>query len=221
MQKINKNQIICFSTEKGLDAVFALIAGRSKKPNLIEIAGPSCSGKTYFADRAAERSLSEMEIATSQLKMDSYFKDINDLTARDGFGRINFDWPGAYHINDFQNNVRLLIKGEDVLEPDYDMRKNKRRLDSGRSIKASQIIIIEGLYAIDVLRGIYENPIRVFIDVSEEIQLWRIKQRNMKEGISASVIETVFYDKIFPCQEKFVEPQKEMADIIIVNNFEN
>lgn len=212
MQKINRNQILCFSIEEGLSAVRKILSSEiCEKPNLIEVAGPSCSGKTYFADRSE---------AVSRLKMDSYFKDIDDPTVRDCFGRINFDWPEAYCISEFQNNVRFLIEGKDVMEPDYDIRRNRRRLNSGELVKASWRIIAEGLYAIDVLQGIHKNPIRVFVDVDKEIQLRRMKQRNTKYGISASAIEAAFYERIYPCQKKFVEPQRRMADIIIVNNFE-
>ena len=221
MQKINGDQILCFSIEEGLDAIFKIFSsGICGKPSLVEIAGPSCSGKTYLANRVVEKFLGEMGIVTSQLKMDSYFKDIDDSTVCDAFGRINFDWPGAYHISEFQNNVRLLIKGKDIMEPDYDIQRNRRRLNSGKLVKASWRIIAEGLYAIDVLQGIHTGPIKVFIDVDKEIQLQRMKQRNIKYGISELAIETTFHKRIYPCQEKFVEPQKKMADIVIVNNFE-
>lgn len=220
MQKINKDQVFCSSLEEGYDIISKILFSRMHRgQNLIEVAGPSCSGKTYFADKIAEKFLSEMRIIISQLKMDNYYKDRDDPTVRDAMGRVNFDWPGAYHMSEFRYIVSLSARGKDVVEPDYDIRKNKRRSSLGKPVKAGRIIVVEGLYAIDALQGIDEDPIKVFIDVNEKVQLRRIKQRNAEYGFSGSVIEKAFYDKIYPCQKKFVEPQKEMADIVIMNDF--
>ena len=221
MQKINKKQVFCSSLEEGLDLIFKTFSLKvCEKSNLVEIAGPSCSGKTYFADKIVEKFLSEMGIITSQLKMDNYYKDRDDPTVRDVMGRINFDWPGAYHVDEFRDAMFLLTRGKDIVEPDYDIRKNRRISNSGRSVEAGRIVVPEGLYVINVLQDIYRDSIKVFIDVNEEIQLQRIKQRNAKYGFSGPVIEKAFYDRIYPCQKKFVISQKKMADIIITNDFQ-
>ena len=220
MQKINKDQVFCSSLEEGYDIILKILLSKThKRQNLIGVTGPSCSGKTYFADKIAEKFLSEMGMIISRLGMDNYYKDRDDPTVRDAMGRINFDWPGAYHMDEFRDVMLLLTRGKDIIEPDYDIRKNKRRSNLGKPVKAGRIIIVEGLYVIDVLRDIREDSIKVFIDVSEKVQLQRIKQRNAKYGFSGSAIEKAFYDKIYPCQKKFVTPQKSSADIVIANDF--
>ena len=221
MQKINKDQVFCSSLEEGYNIISeVLFSGMHRRQNLIEVAGPSCSGKTYFTDKVAEKFFGEMRIKVSQLRMDSYYKDRDDPTVLDVMGRVDFDWPGAYHIDEFQDAMFLLTRGKYIIEPDYDIRKNRRISNSGKPVEAGRIIIVEGLYVIDTLWDICRNSIKVFIDVSEEIQLRRIKQRNAEYGFSGSAIEKAFYDKIYPCQKKFVEPQKEMADIVITNDFQ-
>lgn len=221
LQKINKDQVFCSSLEEGYNIILKIFSSRMyRRQNLIEVAGPSCSGKTYFADKIVEKFLSEMGIITSQLKMDNYYKDRDNPTVRDVLGRINFDWPGAYHIDEFRDAMFLLTRGKDIVEPDYDIRKNRRISNSGRSVEAGRIVVIEGLYVINVLQDIHRDSIKVFIDVNEEIQLQRIKQRNAKYGFSGPVIEKAFYDRIYPCQKKFVISQKKMADIVITNDFQ-
>lgn len=203
-------------SKEALQNIIALISGANGKA-LIVIAGGSCSGKSYFADKLSSE-LDKLSMPNSVVHLDNYFKDLDDPSLpRSESGRRLFDDPNSYHMFDFIFDVSKLISGKAIRMPAYDKAVCKRIVGSEMSVEPSNIIIAEGLFAISMLRCLESiEKINVFIDASESLRLdRRIKRDALKYGISEDKIRKTFLEKVEPCHLRYVEPQKNQARIII------
>lgn len=188
-----------------------------KERTLIVISGGSCSGKSYFAGQLLSE-LDKLSISASIVHLDNYFKDIDDasLPRNENGGRI-FDEPDSYYGLDFIADVTKLIFGKSIRMPVYDKTVCKRIIGGEVDVKPANIIIAEGLFAINMLSGLESaRKINIFFDISESVRLnRRIRRDTLRYGVSEDKVRKTFFDKVRPCHLKYVEPQKEKANIVI------
>lgn len=205
--------------EAGVNAVMKIVL-QYNKPVLILDAGGSCSGKGCFTKMMTKKGR-PLKKSVSTVLMDGCFRDIDDpCLPRDGKTPI-FDIPGSYHLDEIRSHAATLIKGMGIEYPQYDVASNKRIAGLTKPISSADIIIVDGLFAISELSNLCRGrTIKVFIDAGESVRLKRRIERDRKYGISEEVITRVFTNRIAPLHWKYVEPQKAMADIVIMNNLE-
>jgi len=194
----------------------AKISRSSPKPVLINIAGGSCSGKTYFSKELCEE-IKKFNLLSSIIGLDYYFKDIDDpLLPKNSEGKRLFDVPESYRQIKFVQDVMKLINLKAIYMPDYNISTNKIISDKGRILSSNKIIIAEGLFAIRFLKGIHPNLINVYIDVSEKTCLERRVKRDVElYNFSPEKSRLYWQKKVMPNFHKFVKPQKKFADFII------
>ena len=185
---------------------------------LIIVAGGSCSGKTLFA-RKLEAQLRRNSVFISIIEQDGYFRDFDDPDLpRDEQGRILFDIPGCFHQDEFIKDVNSLLGGSNIEAPCYDKPANKR-LEQRKTILARQFVLAEGLFTISELDGIGSHVLKIYVDADEQIRLERrIKRDSVLFDVPENVVEQAFQLKVAPYHNRFVEPQKNQADILIRNN---
>lgn len=188
----------------------------SRKPVLINIAGGSCSGKSYFATKLKDR-IKELGWQASIIILDYYFRDIDEPDfPKNQEGKLLFDVPESYRKNRFIQDVLKLIEGDDIQMPDYDVSTNKILSDCGETVPANQIIIAEGLFTIDFLNGICSNTKNVYIDTPEQMCLKRrIERDTQRYNVDSEKVIATWEKKVLPCYHKFVEPQRDLANFII------
>lgn len=206
-----------FLLNTGIQAAMRCVI-RSAKPVLMLVAGGSCSGKGYFSD-LLERSREATGASVSVVQMDGCFRDFDDpQMPRDGRYPV-FDHPGSYHMDEVKKYVADLMRGEDIKYPQYDILENRRKIGEYTPIRAADLVIIEGLFAIRELSDLEcGSIIKVFIEASESTRLKRRIERDRKYGIGREDVKWIFYNLVAPLHRKYVEPQILMADIVIVNN---
>lgn len=189
------------------------LASRGEKPFLIVIAGSTCSGKTFLAKELADMLA---PIATPVISIDDYYKDIRDRTLpRDENNRPLFNQPEAYRSEELLQAIYDLRRGRTVRTPEYDMSTNTWLGSRGTIINSSQIVIVEGLFAIEFLGG-FNGQLKIFLDIDFDLALERcIVRDTAKYQIDKAKISKVFTDRVWPEQLKFVMSQKKYADIII------
>lgn len=189
-----------------------------ESPILIVISGGSCSGKSYLANILAGAINPFMRI--SCIGLDNYFKDIDDPSLpRNAKGSRLFDRPDSYHCEEFVSHVSDLMSGKSISMPIYDQVSCRRISGQYLIIELADIIVAEGLFAITILKNIKKNKINVYVDASEKIRLERRTTRDiLRYGVSEDVVVSKFFEKVKPCHTEFVEPQKNIADIVLMNN---
>ena len=183
----------------------------AKKPILIGIAGPSCSGKTLLAKSLSERLKPDN---TSILTLDSYYYDLADLPF-DSRKQRNFDIPDALDWNLLESHIELLAEGNQVEKPVY-LFPSHTRSGKGELMVPGEYVIIEGLFALnsELIRSFL--GMAVYIALDDTTCLDRRIERDMAErGRSRESIIDQFESTVKPMAKKYVYTVKHHADIII------
>lgn len=177
---------------------------------VIGFTGGTGSGKTTLALRLNEVFKNNSVI----IKQDSYYKDFPDKTFEERV-QINYDHPDSFDMERFTDDVRRLKAGETIECPVYNYAEYKRDKDTV-TVEPKRIIILEGLF-------LFENPalsdlidIKVFVDTDADVRILRRIIRDVKErGRSLDSVVLQYLTTVKPMHERFIEPEKKRADIIV------
>lgn len=208
-------QAVFEDLESGLLEVCKNIVSAPISPLLVLIAGGSCAGTTYFAKQL------QAAINMALVPLDNYFKSFFENTIpRDDQGRPLFDLPESFRLDEFQEDLFKLLQGQDINLPEYDLAENTRVSRGGGLVSATDIIAAEGLFTILAAQEVFQIPLKIFIDADYNIRLARrIKRDFNRFGIPRDVITKHFEEAVEPYHIEYVLPQREEADIVIINNF--
>lgn len=178
---------------------------------LILVAGGSASGKTTIARKVAENfSLESVKI----ISMDDYYKAHNDLSY-DERSKVNYDHPDAFDFELLINDIKQLLAKKRIEKPVYDFTVHNRSKDI-ETTGPHDVIILEGLFAIENKELNALADLKIFVDTDSDIRLIRRLLRDTKER--ARTLESVidqYISTVKPMYEAFIEPTKRNADIIV------
>ncbi len=178
---------------------------------IIGICGGTGSGKTTIARQVVERGGEENVILIEQ---DSYYLNLSEIPL-DERKQANFDHPGAVDFDLFVNHLARLKNGETVDIPHYDFSTHTRA-DQMRRVESKPVVLIEGILLFAEPRIVELLDVKIFIDTPDDMRLLRRIKRDMKErGRTLDQILTQYEKTIRPMHEKFVNPSKMHADIVI------
>lgn len=178
---------------------------------LIGIAGGSGSGKTTFAKKL----INKVETPITLFHMDSYYLPDQPEKHFTKSGKPNFDHPEAFDWELLRNHLTQLKRGEDIECPVYDFKTSSRTGET-ELVKASGVVIFEGIFALfdSEIRDMFD--IQVFLHVDSDIRFTRRLNRDVQErGRSLDSIIDQYYETVRPMHQKFLEPQKQFADFIV------
>lgn len=186
------------------------------KPKIVAIAGGSASGKSTIVKIIAEKFKGDLVVVGH----DNYYKAHDDLDF-DQRKLLNYDHPQAFDTDLFCEDLKKLLAGSEVDMPLYDYKIHTRSKETVK-IRAKKIILIEGILVL------YDQKIRdltdtkVFVDADSDIRLKRrILRDTVERGRSLESCLTQYIDQVKPMHEKYVEPSKKYADIIIPRGAKN
>ena len=183
---------------------------------VIGIAGGSGSGKTTLMNNIVGRFADNITV----LSHDSYYKRHDEMTYEERCG-LNYDEPAALETDLMVKHLDLLRQGQAIDCPVYDFTVHNRS-DEVVRIEPKSVIIVEGIL-------IFENPelrdlmdIRIFVDTDADIRLCRRVKRDVnKRGRSLESVLTQYQDTVKPMYEKYVEPSKKYAHILVPEGGKN
>lgn len=187
------------------------------KPTIIGIAGGSGSGKTSVTRKIME-SLQGHSIIL--LEQDYYYKDQSDKTMEERL-QTNYDHPFAFDNDLMIEHLQQLIDRETVDIPTYDYA-NHTRSSKTITVEPKEVIIIEGIFALenDELRKLMD--VKVYVDTDSDIRILRRLSRDIKErGRSMDSVIEQYLSVVRPMHLQFIEPTKRFSDIIIPEGGEN
>ncbi|MCW6678786.1 uridine kinase [Anaerococcus sp. NML200574] len=186
------------------------------KPKILAVAGGSASGKSSIVKLLAKEFESDLVV----IGHDNYYKAHDDLAFEDRVG-LNYDHPKAFDNDLFYDDLNKLLEGNDIEMPLYDYTIHTRSKET-KKISPKKIILIEGILVL------YDKKIReitdtkVFVDADSDVRLKRRILRDTKErGRSIESCLTQYIEQVKPMHEKYVEPSKKYADIIIPRGAKN
>ncbi len=150
------------------------IVRRARETRIILIAGPSSSGKTTFAKRLSVQLLAN-GLSPFALEMDNYFVD-REFTPRDENGDFDFEALEALDIRRMEDDLRRLIKGEEVQLPRFDFRAGKSQPGEKVKLEKDQLIILEGIHGLNprLLPNVpVEQTFRIYVSCLTQLNLDR------------------------------------------------
>ncbi len=175
----------------------------------IGIAGRSGSGKTRVA---AE--LLQLWPQAGVLATDAYYRDLSHLSAAER-GAVNFDAPAALDWELLVADLARLRSGASVRVPRYDFATHTR-MPEPAPLAPSEVLIVEGLFALFDLRVRKMLDLAVFIDAGEEECLRRRIERDVAcRGRSEAFARAQWERHAAPMYERHVLPTRACADLLV------
>ena len=183
---------------------------------VIGIAGGTGSGKTTLMKNIIGR----FGDVVTVLSHDNYYRRHDELTYEERC-KINYDEPAALETDLMAYHLDLLRKGESIECPVYDFSQHNRS-DETITVKPKRVIIVEGIliFENEPLRNLMD--IKIFVDTDADVRLCRrIKRDVNKRGRTLESVLTQYQETVKPMHEKYVEPSKKFADIVVPEGGKN
>lgn len=122
----------------------------AKKGNVkfVLVAGPSSSGKTTFSYRLSVQ-LRVNGFRPHPLAVDNYFVN-REHTPKDEKGNYDFECLEAIDVEQFNQDLKRMLQGEDVEIPTFDFVTGQRKYE-GKKLKLEEkdILVIEGIHCLN------------------------------------------------------------------------
>lgn len=183
---------------------------------VIGIAGGSGSGKTTLLKNI----IATFGPAITVISHDNYYKRHDEMTYEERC-KLNYDEPDALETELMVQQLAQLRRGEEILCPVYDFTVHNRS-DETILIKPERVIIVEGILIFEnkELRDLMD--IKIFVDTDADIRICRrIKRDVNKRGRSLESVILQYQETVKPMHEKYVEPSKKHADIVVPEGGKN
>jgi len=183
-------------------------------PYLIGITGGSGSGKTYFLKRLMEAFAPHDLCLISQ---DHYYHP-REQQPVDKQGVKNFDTPMSINIDQFVTEIKTVKSGNLVQRQEYTFN-NPSASPTMLEFKPAPVIIVEGIFILYYPEVAELLDLKIFIEAKEHIKLTRRISRDQQErGYDVADVLYRYEQHIAPTYEKYIEPFKDDADLIVLNN---
>lgn len=186
------------------------------RPKIVAVAGGSASGKSTIVKIIAETFKDDLIVVGH----DNYYRAHDDLDFEER-KLLNYDHPKAFDTDLFCDDLERLVAGEEINMPVYDYTIHTRSEETIK-VKAKKIILIEGILVLYDKRIRDITDTKVFVDADSDIRLKRrILRDTVERGRSVESCLTQYIEQVKPMHEKYVEPSKKYADIIIPRGAKN
>lgn len=179
----------------------------------IALAGGTGSGKTYVAKELQKIDPAQITIVGH----DNYYKDRGDMPLEER-KKLNYDEPQALDNDLFLSHLKAWKEGKTVSIPQYDFITHTRK-PALKEVKPTPVMIFDGILILSIPEIAKMFDLKIFIDVEPDIRMARRilrdvgdRDRTFEESINQ------YLTSAQPMYDKYVEPGKDAADIIINNN---
>ena len=183
---------------------------------VVGIAGGSGGGKTTLTNNLVSRFGDKVCI----VHHDNYYRAHDDLTY-DERAKLNYDEPEAFETEMMVEHLRLLKQGRSIHCPVYDFTVHNRSKET-ELIVPKPVILVEGIliFADPALTELMD--MKVFVDTDADVRLARRVLRDTEErGRTVRSVVDQWQATVKPMHEKYVEPSKKNADIIVPEGGQN
>jgi uridine kinase len=181
------------------------------RPFMIGVAGGSSSGKTTISERLVEMT-GEQQL--SRIELDSYYLDRSDETLEQR-SQANYDHPDAFDWPLLNDHLAALANGASVPVPIYDYSQHNRSGQT-RPVTPNRIVVVDGILVLydRTLRERFD--LKIFVDTASDVRLIRRLERDVAErGRTTESVIKQYLTTVKPAHERFIEPSKRHADVII------
>jgi len=178
---------------------------------LVGICGGTGSGKSTITNKIVEYFKKKGIV---KIQSDSYYKSESNFDFKKR-SKINFDHPDSIDFKFLLKNLSELKNNKKIKEPIYSYKSHKR-LKKNKVVYPKKIIIIEGLHIFCNKKLINLIDYGIYLDVNDKVRLKRRIDRDVNfRGRKTKEVEERYFMMCKPMHEKYIEPSKEYADIVL------
>lgn len=172
---------------------------------VVAVAGGTASGKSYVVKQVSDR------VPDSKVfSIDHYY------LGRSRMQGDNFDEPSALDLGLFYEHLGMLRNGQRIRKPVYDFSVSERV--GVEDYKPGRVVLVDGLFALhkNILPLV---DLKVFVYAPEEVRFTRRLDRDIRErGRDIEEVSKRWSNTVKPMHDLHVEPQREIADLVINND---
>jgi uridine kinase len=184
------------------------------KPFVIGISGGSGSGKTSFI-RHLRDAFTEQELCI--VSQDDYYLP-REQQHRDHQGEYNFDLPKSFDKKQFRKDIEALVNGESVTIQEYTFN-NPDVKPKLITFLPAPVLIVEGLFVFHFKKVASLLDLKIFINTKENLKvIRRINRDQVERGYPIEDVLYKYQHHVLPSFEKYIQPYKEEADLVVNNN---
>ena len=177
---------------------------------VIGIAGGTGSGKTTITRRLMQRFGGDVSV----IYHDNYYKAHHDMPYEER-AKLNYDHPDAFDTDLLIQAVRDLKAGKAVTCPVYDYTVHDRSTETV-TVRPARVVIVEGILIFENRELCDLMDIKVFVDTDADVRILRRIIRDVRDrGRSLESVVNQYLNTVKPMHERYVEPSKRNADIIV------
>ena len=180
------------------------------KVMVIGIAGGTGSGKTTITRKLMQRFGSDVSV----IYHDNYYKAHHNMPYEER-AKLNYDQPDAFDTDQLIEAVRALRRGRSVVCPVYDYSIHDRS-EKTITVKPAKVVIVEGILIFENKELCSLMDIKVYVDADADVRILRRIVRDVRDrGRSLESVVNQYLSTVKPMHERYVEPSKRNADIIV------
>ena len=180
------------------------------KVMVIGIAGGTGSGKTTITRRLMQRFGGDVSV----IYHDNYYKRHDELSYAERT-KLNYDHPDAFDTDLLIKAVCALKAGKSVTCPVYDYTVHDRSKETV-TVRPARVVIVEGILIFENRELCDLMDIKVFVDTDADVRILRRIIRDVRDrGRSLESVVNQYLNTVKPMHERYVEPSKRNADIIV------
>ena len=204
-------------------------ANRERGVRLVLISGPSSSGKTTFAKRLGVQ-LRVLGLNPVLISLDDYFVD-REKTPRDENGEYDYEALEAIDLEQFNDHLKRLERGESVDIPRYDFISGTRQWhDNPLQLDERSVLIVEGIHGLNpaLTPGVPESRkfkinVSCFTSVAldnvsriatSDNRLLRRLTRDYRTRGNDALSTLARWESVRRGEEKHIFPYQENADVM-------
>ena len=182
----------------------------------IGIAGGTGSGKTTITRRIIREFGEDVAI----LHHDSYYKAHDNMSYEER-AKLNYDHPDAFDTDQMVEHIRALKRGEEIQCPVYDFTVHNRSSKT-TEVRPARVLVVEGILIFADRAVCDELDIKLFVDTDADVRILRRIVRDVRDrGRSLESVVNQYLTTVKPMHERYVEPSKRNADLIIPEGGKN
>lgn len=187
--------------------------------SIIGVAGSSGSGKTSLAIEIVK----ELDLPwVIIMSIDSFYKSLNEEQNRLAhLNEYDLDSPASIDFDLLYECLSQLKQGKRVDIPVYSFPLHQR-LEETVSLYSPHVLILEGNLALNDPRLLEMLDMKIFVEADLDVCLSRRLVRDVRDrGRDIEGIVKQWFDWVKPVFLKYIEPQKEIADLIVPRGMQN
>ena len=205
-------------------------ANRERGVRLVLISGPSSSGKTTFAKRLGVQ-LRVLGLNPVLISLDDYFVD-REKTPRDEKGEYDYEALEAIDLEQFNDHLKRLERGESVDIPRYDFISGTRQWhDNPLQLDERSVLIVEGIHGLNpaLTPGVPESrKFKIYVSCFTSVALDNVSRiatsdnrllrrltRDYRTRGNDALSTLARWESVRRGEEKHIFPYQENADIML------